>query len=152
MARRVPQYTLGRARRRMEPAAIGIAQVNAASFPKAARLVRDCLSRQGLTIVAEQSADGSGRTLCVVCPFLLFETLAFDASAAVFVPARVAMRPSPLGAEVRWLTAAAFLPVRLAAGGVGPVQALHERIGAAIRTLEKRRRMFLFRPRRRNEG
>ena len=126
----------------MEQETVGKAHVAASSFVKAAKMVRDSLAREGLSIVAESSAGSLSRTLYVVCPFLLLQTLAFDQSAAVFVPAHVVLSPAAAGADVRWLNPAAFSPARIAAGAGRPVNALHARIGSAIESLEERRRPF----------
>jgi hypothetical protein len=128
----------------MEQETVGAAHVAASSFPKAAKMVRDSLAREGLSIVAESSAGLLSRTLYVVCPFLLLETLAFDQSAAVFVPAHVVLSPATAGADVRWLNPAAFHPARIAAGAARPVNALHARIGSAIGSLKERNRPFLL--------
>jgi hypothetical protein len=128
----------------MEQESIGTAHVAASSFPKAAKMVRDSLARAGLSIVAESSAGSLSRTLYVVCPFLLLETLAFDQSAAVFVPAHVVLSPAIAGADVQWLSPAAFHPARMTAGAARPVHALHVRIGSAIGSLEERSRPFLL--------
>jgi hypothetical protein len=135
----------------MEPT-LGMTQVAASSFPKAARLVRDSLAREGLTIVAEESHHPAMRTLYVVCPFLLLETLAFDQSAAVLVPAHVVLSARDNGAEVRWLNAAILRRAQTAAGVARPVNALHARIGSALRSLAERSRPFSFRGQQSNNG
>lgn len=131
----------------MEINTIGIAQVIAPSFPKAVKRVRASLARHGLSIASEHDNASRFHTLYVVCPFLLLETLAFDQSAAVFVPAHVVLSPVPAGAEVRWLTAAAFDTAGLTAGVARPVHALHAKVDSAIRSLQSRERPFLLRGR-----
>lgn len=129
----------------MEQQAIGIAHVNASSFSKATQRVREGLSRQGLTVVAERRCPPLSHTLYVACPILLLEILAVDPAAAVFLPAHIVLDSRPDGAEARWLTAAALPPSRLPVGMLRPVYALHAKIDSAFRCIQEPDRPFLFR-------
>lgn len=123
----------------------GVADIAAASFPKAIGMVYEALANAGLSVLAESDAclekarQGNARpckVLYVACPFLLLEALAFDRSAAVFLPAHLVIRATSDGAEVHWINPAALPRLKLPVGAAGPILALYSRISqtfAAVR-------------------
>src|SRR4051794_40683107 len=79
---------------KMDHADMAEVHIAAPSFVKAVRMVRASLTRAGLSIVSD-AENAQGRVLCVACPLLILETLAFHRPASVFVPVHVGIRPVP---------------------------------------------------------
>lgn len=125
---------------------LAVAEIVAGSFPKAIGMVYEALAKAGLHVLAESDAcprklRGNDTRRCkilyVVCPFLLLEALAFQRSAAVYLPAHLVVRGTAGGAEIYWMNPAA-LPLTLPVGAVGPIMELYSRIAQTFATVSQR--------------
>jgi uncharacterized protein (DUF302 family) len=114
-------------------------------FETALKLVRAALLGAGLGILGEFDPSGFGsreagtastpsRILYVGSPLLLFEALALDRAAAVFLPLHVLVAASGLETRVCWIDPAAAFGARLPAGAAVPLDELQARLSRALTT------------------
>jgi uncharacterized protein (DUF302 family) len=131
----------------MEPGNIGNTRVVPAPFDKTLKALRRSLNDAGVSVVRElnlarechsQPAAGAPRStlLLVDCPLLLFEALALDRAAAVYIPLHVAISGDQNSACIRWVHPSAATGYRVPATARGPVDALYLRITNLLASAE----------------
>jgi len=112
-------------------------------FDTGLKLVRNSLLGAGLSILGEFDVSGSlsreagtisapSRILYVDSPLLLFEALALDRAAAVFLPLHVLVAADGAETCVRWVNPAAAFDARLPAGAAVPMDELQARVAQAL--------------------
>ena len=115
-------------------------------FDRALKLIRTALVDQELDITAEfdvtnRFAAGSGtnrgpsRLLLVDSPLLLFEALALDRAAGVFVPLHVLVTADGGRTQAACMDPASLFDVRLPTGAAQPLERLRNRVNAALESL-----------------
>ncbi len=113
-------------------------------FETGLKLVRGALLGAGLSILGEFDVSGSlgreagaplapSRILYVDSPLLLFEALALDRAAAVFLPLHVLVAADGPETRVRWMNPASAFGARLPAGAAVPLEELLSRVAGALR-------------------
>ncbi len=114
-----------------------------APFVTGIKLVRDALLGAGLSILGEFDVSGSlsreagamstqSRILYVDSPLLLFEALALDRAAAVFLPLHVLVSANGPETSVCWVNPAAAFGARLPAGAAVPLDEMQSRVARAL--------------------
>jgi len=109
-------------------------------------LVRGALQDAGLSILGELDLFGGPdrhavapsrpcRVIYIDSPLLLFEALALDRAAAVFLPLHVVVREDGGQTRVHWISPAAVFGMRLPAGAAVPLYDLQTRVSDAIAPL-----------------
>lgn len=148
MASRVP---LRRARKReavMNIEAAGTTRALPESFEKSLALIRRLLSTAGFSIVKEFDLSresyfqlGIGSRSCVVLlvdtPVLLFEAIALDRSAAVFVPLHIVVTGDRDSSYVHWVNPMTSSGLRPPAPARGPLDALYARLTESMSQLRE---------------
>jgi uncharacterized protein (DUF302 family) len=117
--------------------------VVAERFDRALKLIRQALAEEGLNVAAEidltekltrdySAGSGQSKLLLVDCPLLLFEALALDRGAGVFVPLHVLVSPEENRTRVVCVEPDRSFQVRLPAGAAQPLEELRSRVAAAL--------------------
>jgi len=129
----------------MDFASFGGTCTIAEPFDAGLKRVRRVFRAAGLSISGEDDVCGRRRdsgmatTRCRVLyldsPLLLFEALALDRGAAVFLPLHVLVRPEGRQTRVHWINPAAVFGTRLPAGAAIPIYDLQVRLAGALATL-----------------
>jgi uncharacterized protein (DUF302 family) len=112
-------------------------------FDTGLKQVRGALLGAGLSILGEFDVSGSlsgeaggtpspSRILCVDSPLLLFEALALDRAAAVFLPLHVLVAANGPETRVRWMNPASAFGARLPAGAAVPLDELLSCVAGAL--------------------
>lgn len=112
-------------------------------FDTGLKLVRNSLLGAGLSILGEFDVSGSlsreagaisapSRILYVDSPLLLFEALALDRAAAVFLPMHVLVAADGPETSVCWVNPAVAFGGRLPAGAAVPIDELQARVAQAL--------------------
>lgn len=115
-------------------------------FSSGLKLVRDALRDAGLSILGEFDLFGGlgrdtgvdshpCRVIYIDSPLLLFEALALDRAAAVFLPLHVVVREDGGETRVHWINPAAIFGMRLPAGAAVPLYDLQTRVSEALAPL-----------------
>jgi uncharacterized protein (DUF302 family) len=115
-------------------------------FDRALKLVRSTLLDHELNISAEfdvtnrfapesVNRPGPAKLLLVDNPLLLFEALALDRAAAVFVPLHVLVSADGDRTQVVCMDPAVLFDMRLPAGAAQPLERLRKRVTAALDSL-----------------
>jgi len=118
----------------------------AAPFDTGLKLVRDVLLGAGLSISGEFDVSGTlnrgagtfstpSRILYVDSPLWLFEALALDRAAAVFLPLHVLVAANGAQTRVCWVKPADIFGARLPSGAAVPVDELQARLAQALKPL-----------------
>jgi hypothetical protein len=106
-------------------------------FEKVLKLLRTALAGIDLQVVGEVDLAGSGtgtraKTLLVACPLLMFEALALDRAAGVFVPLHVQVRADGDRTKISIVDPARLLNARLPVGVASPLSRLIARVELAL--------------------
>ena len=105
-------------------------------FEKALKMLRAALADIDLEVVGEidtsSRAGGRRKTLLVACPLLMFEALALDRAAAVFVPLHVIVRADGERTEFSIIDPTKLLKARFPAGLANPLSRLIARVELAV--------------------
>ena len=130
----------------MNTLSVGQTYLIDAHFDKAIRLIRSALERQELSIAAELEVHGRGdssrwkkaglsRLLLVDSPLLLFEALALDKAAGVFLPLHVLVSSDGEQTHVSCVELPDLFEVRVPAGSSRPLSVLRNRIAIALESI-----------------
>ena len=123
----------------MELESLGRVQAVPRAFDQTLKSLRRLLKGAGLSVVQQfdlshdfpgQPAAGTRHCalLMVDCPLLLFEAVALDRSAAVFIPLHVVITGDQHTTCIHWAHPAETMGLRLSAAARGPVEALYTRL------------------------
>lgn len=128
----------------MNLADVGHTYTITAPFETGLKLVRDTLLGAGLSISGEFDVSSSlnrgmgtfstpSRILYVDSPLWLFEALALDRAAAVFLPLHVLVAANGAQTSVCWVKPAEVLGGRLPAGAATPLDEIQARLAQALK-------------------
>jgi uncharacterized protein (DUF302 family) len=115
-------------------------------FDRALKLIRNALEKRELSVagefdVSESFAADSGKELnpskllLVDCPLLLFEALALDRAAGVFLPLHVLVSADGHQTQAVCVEPAALFEVRLPVGAAKPLEKLRSRVAMALESV-----------------
>jgi hypothetical protein len=131
----------------MNSMAAGVTRAVPLPYDKALPLVRRLLTTGGLTVVEEFDLSrepcfhlGAGRhcvALLVDTPVLLFEAIALDRSAAVFLPLHVVISGDGGASYVHWGKPAGSSGLRPPAPARDALDELYRRVSAALSALPR---------------
>ena len=127
----------------MNPADIAHARTIAAPIETVLRQVRDALAGVGLSVSGECDVPGGlnwaadaqstrSRMLYVDSPLSLFEALALDRAAAVFLPLHVLVATNGPQTRVYWVKPAEVFDGRLPPGAAVPLGEIQTRLERAL--------------------
>jgi uncharacterized protein (DUF302 family) len=128
------------------PPAVGTTRVIPESFEKSLALVRRLLAADGLTVVEEFDMSkepcfqlGIASRSCIVLlvdtPLLLFEAIALDRSAAVFLPVHVVISGDRDISYVHWTDPVAGSGLRPPAPARGALDQVYKRLNETLSAL-----------------
>jgi uncharacterized protein (DUF302 family) len=117
-------------------------------FDKALKLIRTAIADMELEIAGELDmahalyGEPAGKTsrcriLLVDCPVLMFEALALNRAAAVFIPLHVLVSAAGSQTHVSLLNPAALFDARLPAGAADPLEKLQARVARALHSASR---------------
>lgn len=123
----------------MELQSAGQVQAVPRAFDHTLKRLRRLLKKAGLSVVQQvdlshdfpgQLAGGARNCtlLMVDCPLLLFEAVALDRSAAVFIPLHIVITGDQHTTCIHWAHPAETMGLRLSQAARGPVEALYTRL------------------------
>jgi len=126
----------------------GVTRVLPEAFEKALPIIRRLLSAAGFSVVKEFDMSrepyfqlGIGSRSCVVLlvdtPVLLFEAIALDRSAAVFLPLHVVITGDHDTTYVHWVNPITSSGLRPPAPAKGPLEVLYTRLTETMSQLPK---------------
>ena len=135
----------------MTTASVEQTYVIAERFDKALRLIRSTMAEMELSVVDEfDTVLGPGheskrkaersKLLLVDSPLLVFEALALDRAAGVFVPVHLLVSPDGNRTQVTWMEPASLFDVRLPVGSAEPLRKLRTRVARALEVVSARSR------------